>query len=205
MGKKRLVTKPGLRSFWAALVLGVGIGCWPLLQLQFLTRWLSPPLVMRGGDPYVRALMRTIAVSEAHGAGAYSRIYGGGHIHNLTRHPDQCVRIRPGWCSTAAGRYQLLSTTWYEKAQRYHPQGQGFNFAPEFQDQVVYHWLSDPTAWNMDVAATLRRGEVALVLRELSPTWTSLGYGVESNRLTPLLPWIYRQVLREELAQASWR
>lgn len=205
MGKKRLVTKPGLRSFWAALVLGVGIGCWPLLQLQFLTRWLSPPLVMRGGDPYVRALMRTIAVSEAHGAGAYSRIYGGGHIHNLTRHPDQCVPIRPGWCSTAAGRYQLLSTTWYEKAQRYHPQGQGFNFAPEFQDQVVYHWLSDPTAWNMDVAATLRRGGLALVLRELSPTWTSLGYGVESNRLTPLLPWIYRQVLREELAQASWR
>ncbi len=199
MGKKGLRAKPGAHAFWGALVLGVAIGGWPVLQLHVLTRWLSPPLVMRGGDPYVRALMRTIAVSEAYGPGAYNRIYGGGYTANLTRHPDRCVPIRPGWCSTAAGRYQLLSTTWYEKAQRYHPQGD--DFAPEFQDQVVYHWLSDPTAWNVDVAATLRQGDLQAVLRELSPTWTSLGYGRETNRLTPLLPWIYRQVLREELAQ----
>lgn len=161
---------------------------------------------MRGGDPYVRALMRTIAVSEAYGPGAYSRIYGGSHVRSLSQHPDHCVPIRPGWCSTAAGRYQLLSTTWYEKAQRYHPQEQSgtFNFAPEFQDQVVYRWLSDPTAWNVNVAKTLRQGKLEPVLRELSTTWTSLGYGRESNRLTPLLPWIYQQVLREELAQESW-
>jgi len=60
------------------MVLGMGIGCWPLLQPWFLTRWLSPPLVMRGGDPYVRALMRTITVSEAYGPQGYSRLYGGG-------------------------------------------------------------------------------------------------------------------------------
>ncbi|WP_339396952.1 glycoside hydrolase family 24 protein [Synechococcus sp. C9] len=201
MGHKRVVRRPGGYSFWTAMVVGMGMGCWPLLQPWLLTRWLSPPLVMRGGDPYVRALMRTITVSEAYGPQGYSRLYGGGHIVNFTRHPDQCVAIRPGWCSTAAGRYQLLSTTWYEKARRYHPQAHGLSFAPEFQDQVVYHWLSDPSAWNLDVAASLRRGELESVLRTLSPTWTSLGYGSESNRLTPLLPWIYRQVLREELAQ----
>ncbi|MEN9216575.1 MAG: glycoside hydrolase family protein [Gloeomargarita sp. HHBFW_bins_162] len=189
-----------------ALLLGLGVGCWPLARPQIITRWLAPPLTMRGGDPYVRALMRTIAVSEAYGPGAYSRIYGGSHVRSLSQHPDHCVPIRPGWCSTAAGRYQLLSTTWYEKAQRYHPQEQSgtFNFAPEFQDQVVYRWLSDPTAWNVNVAKTLRQGKLEPVLRELSTTWTSLGYGRESNRLTPLLPWIYQQVLREELAQESW-
>ncbi len=191
----------GLSSFWMALVLGLGLGCWPLLSSRWLTRWLAPPLTMHGGDPYLRALMRTIAVSEAYGPGAYSRIYGGGHVLSLRRHPDRCVPIRPGWCSTAAGRYQLLSTTWYEKAQRYHPQGQGFSFAPEYQDRVVYAWLSDPNAWNLNLAATLRQGELQPVLRELSTTWTSLGYGRESNRWTPLLPWIYQQVLREELAQ----
>ncbi len=191
----------GLSSFWMALVLGLGLGCWPLLSSRWLTRWLAPPLTMHGGDPYLRALMRTIAVSEAYGPRAYNRIYGGGRVSSLRQHPDRCVPIRPGWCSTAAGRYQLLSTTWYEKAQRYHPQGQGFSFAPEYQDRVVYAWLSDPNAWNLNLAATLRQGELQPVLRELSTTWTSLGYGRESNRWTPLLPWIYQQVLREELAQ----
>jgi muramidase (phage lysozyme) len=191
--------KPRPQRFWAAMVLGLGLGCWPLLVPRWVTHWLSPPLVMQGGDPYVRALMRTIAVSEAAGAGAYYRLYGGEKVTDLRQHPNRCVRIRPGWCSTAAGRYQLLSTTWYEKAQRYHPQG--YSFAPEFQDRVVYAWLSDPTAWRVDVAATLRRGELQVVLRELSGTWTSLGYGGESNRWTALLPWIYQQILQEELAQ----
>ncbi|MEN9253991.1 MAG: glycoside hydrolase family protein [Gloeomargarita sp. SZTDM-1c_bins_89] len=187
--------------FWAGLVLGIGVGSWPWWQPTLWLRWLAPPLVMPGGDPYIRALMRTITVSEARGPRAYHRLYGGEYTADLRQHPDRCVVIRPGWCSTAAGRYQLLSTTWYEKARRYHPHPQAAEFAPLFQDQVVYRWLSDPQAWGLDIAAALRQGQLRAVLRELSGTWTSLGYGSESNRWTPLLPWIYQQVLQEELAR----
>ncbi|MDB9481454.1 glycoside hydrolase, partial [Dolichospermum circinale CS-537/05] len=39
------------------------------------------------------------------------------------------------------------------------------------------------------------------VFRKLSPTWTSLGYGIETNSVSRSLPNIYQQVLKEELQQ----
>lgn len=171
------------------------------------------PLVMKGGDPYIRALMRTISASEANSPRPYSLIYGGEHFQDLSRHPDVCVPIVAGPnfgdCTTAAGRYQFLTDTWLEKAQQYHPQasqfrlwGSSYSFAPEFQDEVVYAWLSDPMAWGVDLSQLLRQGRLQEVLEILSPTWTSLGYGIESNVMTDSLPYIYEQVLQEELNQA---
>lgn len=168
-----------------------------------------PPLVMDGGDPYIRALMRTISASEANDSQPYSILYGGKRIDDLSRHPEKCITIvngpNKGNCSTAAGRYQMLNTTWKEKAERYHPQPPGFrfwqtySFEPEFQDAVVYAWLSDRQAWGTDIAALLRQGNLDRVLRLLSDTWTSLGYGIEDNSITPRLPQVYQKMLREEL------
>lgn len=168
-----------------------------------------PPLVMQGGDPYIRALMRTISASEAHGSRPYSIIYGGQHVRDLSRHPERCITIvsgpNTGNCSTASGRYQLLNITWYNLAGRYHPQPSGFlfwksySFEPEFQDQVVYAWLSDRQVWGTNISQLLRQGKLERVLRLLSPTWTSLGYGIEDNAMTKLLPQVYRKMLREEL------
>ncbi|GAC1451818.1 MAG: hypothetical protein NVS2B14_21240 [Chamaesiphon sp.] len=169
-------------------------------------------LVMKGGDPYIRALMRTISASEANDPMPYSIIYGGQHVSDLSHHPDVCVPIIAGpnvtTCSTAAGRYQMLNKTWYEKAQRYHPQPsdllfwKSYSFEPEFQDAVVYSWLSDRQAWGVDISAMLQQGKLKQVLRLLSGTWTSLGYGIESNSMTGKLPTIYQQLLREELQAA---
>jgi muramidase (phage lysozyme) len=170
-------------------------------------------LEMQGGDPYVRALMRTISASEANDPQPYSILYGGQRISDLSRHPEQCITIvsgpNKGNCSTAAGRYQMLNTTWREKAQRYHPQPsqfifwQSYSFEPQFQDAVVYAWLSDAQVWGTDISELLQQGKLDQVLRLLSGTWTSLGYGIEDNVMTRRLPKVYQQVLREELQAAG--
>lgn len=184
-------------------------------QLPVDPAWDSNPvpLVMEGGDPYLRALMRTISASESNSARPYSLLYGGEHFSDLSQHPDECVPIlsgpNQGDCTTAAGRYQFITTTWLEKAAQYHPDPGGlwflreFNFSPLSQDEVVYRWLNDPEAWGIDLAQLLRQEQLTEVLEILSPTWTSLGYGIESNSMSDLLPQIYQQVLAEELQSAK--
>lgn len=174
----------------------------------------TPPLVMTGGDPYIRALMRTISASEAQDSDPYTALYGGQHITDLSQHPNQCVTIvsglHKGECTTAAGRYQLLSTTWDEKVQQYHPEHSqntsdtvSESFQPKQQDAVVYAWLSDRNAWEVDINAELEKGNLNEVLKHLSATWTSLGYGIETNSVTLQLPKIYQKALAEELALAK--
>ncbi|HEY9619344.1 MAG TPA: glycoside hydrolase family protein [Crinalium sp.] len=168
------------------------------------------PLVMNGGDPYIRALMRTISASESSDAQPYSVLYGGEHVQDLSHHPDRCVPIQTGPnlgdCTTAAGRYQFITSTWLEKARLYHPKPErllfweAYSFKPEFQDEVVYAWLDDPNAWGVDLAELLRDGQVTEVLQILSPVWTSLSSdALEPNSVTNDLPAIYQQMLDEEL------
>ncbi len=173
----------------------------------------QPPLVMKGGDPYVRALMRTISASEANTKRPYSVLYGGQHVDNLSRHPEICVTIvngpNKGNCSTAAGRYQLINNTWYRIAPRYHPHPtrmmfwSSYSFEPEYQDAVVHGWLNDSKVWGTNIPQQLRQGKLNDVLRRLSPTWTSLGYGIETNSMTRYLPKVYQKVLKEELKDKS--
>lgn len=166
----------------------------------------TQPLAMKGGDPYIRALMRTITASEANVSKPYHVIYGGEYVSDLSSHPNRCVPIGKGFkCSTAAGRYQFLNTTWDEKAKRYHPKVSGlllwksYSFEPEYQDAVVYAWLQDTQAWGVDISQLLRQGKIQQVLKLLSGTWTSLGYGHETNFMSRYLPQIYDNMLQEEL------
>jgi len=170
------------------------------------------PLVMEGGDPYVRALMRTISASESNVRRPYAVLYGGEYIDDLSEHPDRCIPIvsGPNWgdCTTAAGRYQFITTTWLEVADRYHPDPSHFlfwisySFEPEYQDRVVHRWLSDRAAWGADIPALLRQGNLDEVFWLLSGTWTSLSYGIERNSMTPYLFEIYWEMLDEELGTA---
>jgi muramidase (phage lysozyme) len=168
------------------------------------------PLAMAGGDPHIRALMRTISASESNVPKPYSVIYGGDYFESWNRHPDRCVYIpvgpNEGNCSTAAGRYQFITTTWEAEAQRYHPEQpkiffwRPYPFDPESQDIVMYRWLSDASAWGADLTQLLREGQIETVLELLSPTWTSLGYGIETNSMSAYLPEIYVEMLEEEIA-----
>ena len=169
----------------------------------------TQPLVMEGGDPYIRALMRTITASEANVTHPYNVIYGGEQINDLSSHPELCVAIvagpNTGNCTTAAGRYQMLDFTWKKQAQKYHPNPSGiwrwktYSFEAEYQDAVVYAWLSDSQAWGSDIPQLLRQGKIDQVLQLLSGTWTSLGYGIETNSMSGYLPQIYYNMLGEEL------
>lgn len=171
-------------------------------------RW--PRLAMKGGDPYIRALMRTISASESNYSQPYHVVYTGKKVSDLRKHPDWCITIvsgpNKGNCSTAAGRYQMLSNTWYSKAKLYHPQRDGlmfweyYSFEPKYQDAVVYAWLSDRKYWKADIPSLLRMGKLNQVLQLLSGTWTSLGYGIETNSMTGHLPAIYKEVLQDELS-----
>ena len=174
----------------------------------------QPPLIMEGGDPYIRALMRTIGASEANSKRPYSILYGGEHVSDLSRHPEKCVTItvgpNKGNCSTAAGRYQVINTTWFKIAERYHPKQPmpmmfwaSYSFEAEYQDRVVYSWLSDSQEWGVNIPQLLREGKINQVLKVLSPTWTSLGYGIETNSISSSLPRIYSTVLKEELKAAN--
>jgi muramidase (phage lysozyme) len=175
--------------------------------------YANPALVMQDGDPYIRALMRTISTSEANDRQPYSLLYGGGRAKSLDRHPSICVKIRNGPnknnCSTAAGRYQTINTTWAEIAKRYGASQSGwfwdrrYSFAPIEQDRMVHAWLSDRRVWGgMDIQKELRQGNLTVVLKRLSSTWTSLGYGIETNQVTSSLPKVYAQFVQEELERS---
>jgi muramidase (phage lysozyme) len=209
---------PWRPAILALSLLGLTILIWPRPNSQ----WLLPksshpgeiaPLAMSGGNPHLRALMRTISASEANDPSPYTLLYGGTHIQDLSQHPERCLPIvagpNVGNCTTAAGRYQFINTTWVEKARAYHPKPHGlllwqtYSFEPMYQDQVVYTWLQDQQAWGLDIPKALKAGQLEAVLKRLSGTWTSLGYGIEDNEVTPQLARIYRRLLAEELAAQS--
>lgn len=195
----------------------LGLRAMPLPSLRKIQEvvWVShpEPLAMAGGDPYIRALMRTISAAESNTSRPYTVLYGGDSFSPGNRHPNRCIPItagpNTGNCTTAAGRYQFLTQTWEEKAEKYHPRPPAwydmwgeYSFDPESQDLVVYRWLRDERAWGFDLATALREDRLEDVLRRLSGTWTSLGYGIESNSMTARLPRIYRNLLAEELENA---
>ena len=70
-----------------------------------------------------------------------------------------------------------------------------------YQDVVVHAWLQEGRWGNL--SAQLRQGRIQPVLRRLSGTWTSLGYGIENNSMSRELPRVYRQMLEDELANAD--
>ncbi|MBT9311656.1 glycoside hydrolase family protein [Leptothoe kymatousa TAU-MAC 1615] len=190
-------------DFNPSKILGLGSADWVETPL---------PLEMAGGDPHIRALMRTISASESNMDQPYHLLYGGKTIPSLSHHPDTCVPIETGPnlgdCTTAAGRYQFLTTTWQQMAEQYHPSPPGwfefwqpYDFSPESQDIVVYRWLLDQDAWGVDIDQQLKTGDVTQVLELLSGTWTSLGYGIEDNSMSQHLPRVYSDMLQEELAQ----
>ncbi|MBI5398108.1 glycoside hydrolase family 104 protein [Candidatus Woesearchaeota archaeon] len=160
-------------------------------------------LAMKGGDPYIRAFMRAITVGEGTKAPTkkcpdpYRIIVGGGCFEG-TSHPNQVVKLTASLSSSAAGRYQFLSSTWKNWANQYGvPLDQ---FTPENQDKVVYKELE-----RLGVGKMLAENNLDAALKRTNGIWASLPgskYGQRTEKRDDFERF-YNALLAEEKGQAS--
>ncbi|MEM6447311.1 MAG: glycoside hydrolase family protein [Cyanobacteria bacterium P01_D01_bin.123] len=173
-----------------------GFQLWDVGQRQW-ANFRSPPLAMRGGDPYLRAMMRTISAAEASGFDAYRQRFPAKtfDVSRGWQHPNICETVpwRQGYCSTAAGRYQMLWSTWQDWASRAGIDTR--SFSPENQDLAVYQFLA-----SRNVQPLLHSGRAHSAFCELgrAAIWTSMPCGTETNRHTASLLSLYEQFLEQE-------
>lgn len=127
--------------------------------IDALFDWVAPENVEESGsvsseeaialkDLSIERQAFLMAIGEAEGAD-YNVIYSGKTFTDFSDHPRDCIPINvPGYegqCSDAAGRYQMISTTWEPIAQEL-----GLtDFSPESQDRAAIALIDreDPSIW----------------------------------------------------------
>lgn len=121
----------GLAAYLGAQRIETGetaVGMWEQVEQTFsdgvamlrlsLMRELDPALL---ADANLRAFLRVIRTGEGTAdAGGYSRLFGGDRFEGFDDHPR--IKVCRNWsggriCSTAAGAYQFLASTWDETAR----------------------------------------------------------------------------------------
>lgn len=120
-------------------------------------------------NPNVRQFLDYIAQSEGTIKHGYQTAFGGGLIDNLSRHPGKRHAFKQmdgkSNVTTAAGRYQFLSSTWNNLANRY-----GFeDFGARNQDLGAIALLADAGA-----LGDVLNGDWASAIRKSGKTWASL-------------------------------
>jgi muramidase (phage lysozyme) len=129
-----------------------------------------------------RALLDTISGPES--SGAYNVRYNGNGgtatFDNYAAHPNVAVTIpqgqpHAGETSTAAGRYQIVGSTWDPLQKKY-----GFgDFSPATQDQAAWHLAADTynQKTGRDLLADLQSGRTQDVASALHGQWATLNMG----------------------------
>jgi len=112
-------------------------------------------------SPNVRAFLDMIAFAE--GAG-YSTLFGGDTFDGFADHPRRIIR-KSGYASSAAGRYQFLSTTWDDVSKKIG----ATSFDPYWQDRAAVYLIKRDGAL-ADVIA----GRFSTALYKVRKTWASL-------------------------------
>lgn len=131
-----------------------------------------------------RAFLSTISGTESPG---YDVLYGGGKFQGYGQHPNVRVPImsgpNKGDYSTAAGRYQMLNSTWGDLAKRH-----GYkDFSPGNQDAAA--WALANEQYKASTGGSLEEalqsgdpGRINAAGQVLAKTWTSLPGGVEQAK-----------------------
>jgi len=138
---------------------------------EFLSAPSCDPALARGAVPHFhRALLDTIATTEGtrgHGEDGYNVTYAYHYFSSCQRHPDLDI-CAGGYCSTAAGRYQFLYSTWT---------GLGFaTFHPDNQDRGGMKLVAGRGA-TVPTARALTATEFVNTMDRISYEWASLPPG----------------------------
>lgn len=110
------------------------------------------------------------------GKDAYRKLFGGGTVDDLSKHPNTPVS-KWGLTSTAAGAYQILNKTWTELQERL-----GLpDFSPNSQDRAAIELIKRRKALD-DVMA----GRFAQAIAKCRKEWASLpGAGYNQSEKSP--------------------
>jgi lysozyme len=133
----------------------------------------------------LKAFLIMIQYSEGTlGKDAYRKLYGGGTVDDLSKHPNRPVS-KWGITSTAAGAYQILNKTWAGLAQELKLP----DFSPQSQDRAAIELIARRKALD-DVLA----GRFAQAINKCRKEWASLpgaGYN-QSEKSANTLAQVYK-------------
>tara|TARA_R110002051_G_scaffold325582_2_gene429059 strand:- start:6198 stop:7064 length:867 start_codon:yes stop_codon:yes gene_type:complete len=120
-------------------------------------------------NPKVRKFLDLIAHTEGTEGNGYRTAFGGGRLSSLGDHPRYMKSFKQQNGKTnktsAAGRYQFLSSTWDGVAKKY-----GFNdFSPKNQDLGAIALLAQNGA-----LGSILKGDMQGAVRKSGSTWASL-------------------------------
>lgn len=121
-------------------------------------------------NPNIRAFLDTIAYAEGtSNKNGYRTMFTGKTFNSFARHPNIsiCDFLYTGQkiCSTAAGRYQFLSSTWYATAKALSLK----DFSPHSQDIGAVLLIK-----NRQALTNILNGEFNTAIHKLAPEWASL-------------------------------
>ena len=133
-----------------------------------------------------RAFLDMIAYSEGTaGPNGYRTLFGGSLFTDSSDHPRQFFSFKnsrgENLRTSAAGRYQFLSRTWDELANKLDLP----DFGPDSQDRAALELIRQRGALN-----DIRAGRIETAVKKCAPTWASLpgaGYAQPERKLSNLL------------------
>ena len=139
-------------------------------------------------QPYssnTKAFLDMLAFSEGtkgRGDDGYNKLVNPGELFDsYATHPNQLIEVRPGLKSTAAGRYQFLSTYW----PHYRDQLSLPDFGPASQDKWAVQLIRERRA-----LADVEAGRIEVAIVKCANIWASLpgaGYNQPEHPLEVLL------------------
>ncbi len=135
----------------------------------------DPSRAVGAVNRYEKALHDAIAYAEGtrnEGKDGYNVLFSNRKISSCARHPNQCIAFGSS-CSTAAGRYQFLTTTWNSvKAAR------GLSsFEPENQELGAAYLVGNVRRVTIPSGRALTASEFSNAMGKLSYEWASLPPG----------------------------
>ncbi|MFN0246072.1 MAG: SH3 domain-containing protein [Kofleriaceae bacterium] len=124
---------------------------------------------------YQKALHDSLAFAEGtrgHSQDGYNVMFSFRLMTSCQSHPNQCIRFG-STCSTAAGRYQFLNTTWRSVASARNLQ----SFEPENQERGAAYLISTTRRVNVPQDRAMTAAEFSNAMSKLSYEWASLPPG----------------------------